>query len=117
MKRFTSIEEVSPIHRNAEHDGTGPIVFRRMLTSEEFESNVEFVDVTTVPAGSTIGRHHHHGNEELYFVVSGSPIVRVDGEERRLERGGIAVVRSGGWHELVNDTVDAVEIFVMEVSR
>lgn len=117
MKCFTSIEEVAPIHREREHDGVGPIVFRRMLSANEFATNVDFVDVTTIPPGSVIGRHHHRGNEELYFVVSGNPVVRVDGTERRLQRGGIAVVHSDGWHELVNDTAEPVEIFVIQVRQ
>ena len=117
MKCFTSIDEVEPVHREREHDGVGPILFRRMLSSSEFATNVDFVDVTTIPPGSVIGRHYHHGNEELYFIVSGTPLMRVDGVERRLQRGGIAVVHSEGWHELVNDTSDAVEIFVIQVRR
>jgi quercetin dioxygenase-like cupin family protein len=43
--------------------------------------------------------------------------VRVDGFERRLQRGDVAVVRSGQWHELVNDTSSSVEIFVIQVSN
>ena len=115
MKRFTSIEEVTPIHREREHDGTGPIVFRRMLDAAEFATNVDFVDLTTIPPGSIIGRHYHRGNEELYFIVSGTPLVRVDGEERRLRHGSIAVVRSDGSHELINDTPHPVEILVMQM--
>jgi mannose-6-phosphate isomerase-like protein (cupin superfamily) len=88
-----------------------------MLSSDEFTTNVDFVDVTTIPPGSVIGRHYHRGNEELYFIVSGTPLMRVDGTERRLKRGGIAVVHSDGWHELVNDTPDAVEIFVIQVRQ
>jgi mannose-6-phosphate isomerase-like protein (cupin superfamily) len=117
MKCFTSIEEVAPVHREREHDGVGPIVFRRMMSSDEFDTNIDFVDVTTIPPGSVIGRHYHRDNEELYFIVSGTPLMRVDGDERRLQRGGIAVVRSEGWHELVNDTSDPVEIFVIQVRR
>jgi mannose-6-phosphate isomerase-like protein (cupin superfamily) len=53
--------------------------------------------------------------EELYYIVDGTPIVTVDGDSRRLSRGDVSVVRSGQWHELVNDTAQAVEIFVVQV--
>jgi mannose-6-phosphate isomerase-like protein (cupin superfamily) len=117
MQRFTSLEEVPPVHRVREHDGVGPIVFRRLLTSESFETNIDFVDVTTIPPGSTIGRHSHADTEELYFIASGEPLMRIDGIGRRLRRGGVAVVHPGGWHELVNDTHEPVEIFVVQVRR
>ncbi|HYK53047.1 MAG TPA: cupin domain-containing protein [Candidatus Eremiobacteraceae bacterium] len=115
MKCFASLEEVPPVQREREHDGFGPIVFRRMLSSDSFETNIDFVDVTTIPPGSVIGRHQHRGNEELYYIAAGDPLVRVDGDERRLHRGAIAVVHSEGWHELVNDTEQPVEIFVIQV--
>jgi mannose-6-phosphate isomerase-like protein (cupin superfamily) len=115
MKKFVSPEEVAAIHRSAEHGGVGPIVFRRLMASEQFESKIDFLDLTVIPPNSTIGRHDHTGNEELYFIVSGTPLMRVDGIERRLRRADVTLVRSGGWHELVNDTRDDVEIFVVQV--
>lgn len=115
LTSFVAGVESPPIERTAEHGGIGSITFRRLLASGEFSSNVEFVDSTIVPPGSTIGRHTHVGNEELYYIASGTPLVSVNGEERRLQRGDVAVVRSGQWHELRNDTSDDVEIFVVQV--
>src|SRR5579863_4923249 len=63
MKSFISVEEVQPVHRDREHGGVGPIVFRRVLAANEFATNVDFVDFTAIPSGSVIGRHYHHGNE------------------------------------------------------
>ena len=99
------------------HGGTGPIEFRRLLTQSDFETPIDFVDYTIIPPGSTIGVHEHNGNEEIYFVVSGKPRINVDGQERRVERGSIAVVRSGQMHRLVNDTDENVAIFVIQVRR
>jgi mannose-6-phosphate isomerase-like protein (cupin superfamily) len=117
VKHFVSIEEVSPLVRSGEHGGIGFIAFRRMLTKVDFAAPIDFVDYTIIPPKSTIGRHEHEGNEELYFVASGSPIVRVQGVERRAEVGSVAVVRSGEWHELINDSEEPVAIFVVQVSQ
>lgn len=115
MSPFTSVDEIAAIHREREHGGAGPIVFRRLLTADVFSAPIDFVDVTVVPPGSMIGLHEHRGCDELYFILSGAPLVRVDDEERRLRRGAVAVVRSGGSHALVNDTAEPVEIFVIQV--
>jgi mannose-6-phosphate isomerase-like protein (cupin superfamily) len=48
-------------------------------------------------------------------VASGAPLIKVGNEERRVERGGVAVVHSGQSHQLVNDTPHDVEIFVIQV--
>lgn len=114
MHAFVSTHCVEPIHRNSEHGGTGPINFRRLLKGSDFASSIDFVDYSSIPPGSTIGRHDHFGTEELYYVVAGTPIVGVDGVHRRLEPGDVAVVRSGQWHELINDTDQTVTIFVVQ---
>jgi mannose-6-phosphate isomerase-like protein (cupin superfamily) len=117
MKRFADLVEVPAISRTNEHGGEGAIEFRRLLCAPDFSTPIDFVDFTIIPPGSTIGRHYHHGNEEIYFVVAGSPLICVDGEERRAGRGTAAVVRTGQWHQLINDTPHDVEILVVQVRQ
>jgi 3-dehydroquinate synthetase/mannose-6-phosphate isomerase-like protein (cupin superfamily) len=114
-KLFTRLVEAPAIRREREHGGAGPIQFRRLWNSTDFAAPIDFIDFTIIPSGSRIGRHGHEGNEEAYFVVSGSPLMRVENEERRLGKGDVSVVHSGQTHELINDTPDDVEIFVIQV--
>ena len=115
MQRFVCLEEIIAREVERDHGGTGPIEFRRLLTRSDFETPIDFVDYTIIPPGSSIGVHEHEGNDEIYFIVSGKPRIDVDGCERRIEGGGIAVVRSGQKHSLVNDTDENVAIFVIQV--
>ena len=115
MNAFVSLTDVEPVERSGEHGGSGPITFRRLLDARGFQAPVDFVDFTVVPPGSTIGRHTHVGSEELYFVASGNPLMRVSGREERLSRGSVTVVHHEGWHELINDTSENVEILVVQV--
>ena len=112
---FVLLSSVDPITRYNEHQGVGWILFRRLLSSSDFQSPIDFVDYTVIPPGSIIGKHEHADNNEMYFIASGRPLVRINGESERLERGSVAVVRSGEWHELVNDTDQDVEILVIQV--
>ena len=115
MNPYVSVTDVESVERSEEHGGSGTITFRRLLDTNCFEAPVDFVDFTIVPPGSSIGRHTHHGNEELYFVASGNPLMRVSGRQQRVSRGSVAVVRNDGWHELINDTSENVEILVIQV--
>ena len=117
MRDFVSIEEIRAQALECNHDGTGPIEFRRLLAGSDFETPIDFIDYTVVPPGSSIGAHKHSGNEEIYFIVAGKPLISVNGQERRLERGSIAIVHSGQTHQLVNDTSESVAIFVIQVRR
>lgn len=115
MNSYVSLSDIPAIERSQEHGGWGSITFRRLLDSGHFQTPVDFVDFTIVPPGSSIGRHTHRGSEELYFIASGTPLMRVSGQERRISRGSVAFVHNDGWHELVNDTSENVEILVIQV--
>lgn len=115
MNPFVSVTDVESVERSGEHGGCGTITFRRLLDTNSFQAPIDFVDFTIVPPGSSIGRHAHHGNEELYFVAAGTPLMRVSGRQHRVSPGTVAVVPNGGWHELINDTSENVEILVVQV--
>jgi quercetin dioxygenase-like cupin family protein len=112
---FSCLSDVEPTDRSGEHGGVGAIVFRRMLRDDAFTAPVDFVDVTRIPPQSTIGLHHHPDTEEIYIVLAGEPIVSVDGTARRLRRGDVSVVHTGGSHALENDTDCDVEIAVVQL--
>jgi hypothetical protein len=115
LPSFARVADVDPIARSGEHGGHGPIEFRRLMTQADFAAPVDFVDVTHVAPGSTIGMHRHDDSEEIYIVLAGEPLVEVDGDERRLRAGDIAVVHAGGRHALVNDTAQVVTIAVIQL--
>jgi mannose-6-phosphate isomerase-like protein (cupin superfamily) len=69
---------------NGEGPGGAVRKLRRALGAQAFGFNY-----FTIPAGVT-GREHDHtdsGQEEVYFVVRGSGVMRVDGEEIELMPG------------------------------
>jgi mannose-6-phosphate isomerase-like protein (cupin superfamily) len=103
------------VRRSDEHGGFGPIEFRRVFDRDDFHSPIDFVDVTVVLPGTAIGLHGHESNEEIYIVMEGSPLVRVEHEERRLYPWDVSVVRSGQRHGLINDTPKSVVIAVVQV--
>jgi len=115
MKCFAEIKDQPAELLEANHGGFGSIHFRRLLTELDFLAPVDFVDFTVIPPGSSIGLHEHRGNDEVYLVASGAPIMKVNDECRRLERGSVSAVHSGQSHQLINDTQEMVEIFVIQV--
>jgi mannose-6-phosphate isomerase-like protein (cupin superfamily) len=99
----------------ADHNGRGPIQFRRAYDRRDLRGIADFVDATLVPPGSSIGVHRHERSLEIYFVVRGSPLVTIDGRPHRLGPGGLCLVHPGGSHGLVNDTTADVAILVVQV--
>jgi len=73
IEAFIAAHDVALLERRAIHGGTGPIAFRR-LGGNAFASDIDFLDVSSIPPGSSIGRHRHLGSEELYYILAGLPM-------------------------------------------
>ena len=95
------------------HGGKGTVLFRRIL-QKEFESAISFLDYTIIPAGVSIGFHPHHDSEEVYVVLKGKGLMRVDDEEQRVVEGDVILNKSGSSHGLVNDGTSDMAILVVE---
>jgi Cupin domain len=108
---FTLPEQI--LH--GDHGGIGPIRFRRLLDDIDLDGIADFVDLTVIPPGSTIGLHHHSDSLELYFIIAGNPLVTVDDQDHRLGRGGLALVHPGGSHGLTNDSNEDVVMLVVQI--
>ena len=99
--------------RTVAHDGAGEIIFRRVL-EKEFASGINFLDYTIMPPKTEIGYHQHVGTEEVYVVISGSGIMKINGLEKRVGANDVIVASDGDWHGLLNDTEEETVILVFE---
>ena len=95
------------------HGGEGELLAARVV--ERASGALAFVDVVVVPPGTTVGRHTHADDEELYIILAGSAEVVVDGEARTVGKGDIVHNRPGGTHELANSGPGEVRMVVVDV--
>jgi uncharacterized cupin superfamily protein len=67
------------------------------------------------PGQAAFPLHFHLANEELLIVVSGTPSLRSDGEERVLEQGEVVSFPRGesGAHQVVNRSEQPVRILMI----
>ena len=106
-----------PIQRFKAHDGTGEIEMR--FAFPHFASRNacwNFFGVATIPEGSTAGLHTHVGNDEWFYILSGTATLVVDGEARTIASGDIVLTRSGSTHE-ITAVKDRLTFIAIEVRR
>lgn len=93
------------------HGGNGTCMVRTLLT-DEFGSSLSYVREIKLHPYSTIGVHPHHGDEEIYYIISGRGVMNVNGEEEEVGPGDIVLVKSGSTHGLRNDVGEDLLLFV-----
>jgi mannose-6-phosphate isomerase-like protein (cupin superfamily) len=54
----------------------------------------------TLDAGGSTVRHHHRVSEEIYYIVEGSGVMEIDGEEREVGVGDAILIPPGAWHRI-----------------
>jgi mannose-6-phosphate isomerase-like protein (cupin superfamily) len=76
----------------------------------------DFIDLTTVPAGHSIGSHTHEpDDEEVYVVIDGRGLMQMDGREFEVGAGDVIVNRRGGTHGLTNIGQDDLRLVALNV--
>jgi len=101
------------MRREVAHDGIGEIGTVRVESSGD---GLEFIDLTSIPPGATVGIHRHAlDNEEIYVIISGEGEMTVEQETFPVGPGDVIVNDPGGEHGLRN--VGAQELRMVVVQR
>jgi quercetin dioxygenase-like cupin family protein len=92
--------------RDAESERIGPPhqrVLRHLAAPWNVGTKNVWVGTSSIDPGNTSNEHSHAEQEEIFYCVSGSGRIRVDGEEARVDVGDLIYVPPGGTHQLIND--------------
>jgi mannose-6-phosphate isomerase-like protein (cupin superfamily) len=97
------------------HAGEGRIRTCRVEARPEIGA-ANFLDLTVVSPGASIGVHTHGpADEEIYVVVSGTGLMRLERDEFLVGPGDVVVNNRRGTHGLVNTGEAELRLVVVEV--
>ena len=82
-------------------NGVGELKLELIL-EEELGDKCGLYAKVTIPAGSVLGYHEHHGEGESYFVLSGAAVYDDNGAKRTNGPGGRTWTPSGSGHGVDN---------------
>jgi mannose-6-phosphate isomerase-like protein (cupin superfamily) len=96
------------------HGGEGAIENWHIFESEDWQSNLTIIGFDILPPGTSIAVHQHIHEEKLYFVMEGTGLMTVNGEQRRVVSGDAVPLNAGGSHGLENDSDKPLMVMVIE---
>ncbi|MDR1605367.1 MAG: cupin domain-containing protein [Gracilibacteraceae bacterium] len=82
--------------------GEGTIVFEKFFPDDKIPKGYKVLAEMVLAPGSSVGRHEHHGESEVYYVLAGTGEITVNGETQQVKAGDVAVCHSGSWHSAKN---------------
>ena len=97
------------------HGGTGEVNLFEIWGNSDFKSGIDFIDRVVVPPGSTIGFHKHGENEEMYIVLEGKALMKIEENDVTVNKGDMILNPAGGRHGLANNSDENIEILVIQI--
>lgn len=80
--------------------GEGCVIIERLLSEKQLNGKCGLYARVTIPAGSSLGYHEHHGESETYFILSGEGEYDDNGKKRIVRPGDVTFTPDGCGHGL-----------------
>jgi len=93
------------------HGGVGSYFVRTLLDAPA-GSCFLYVRYLVLDPGSTIGKHAHEGDDEVYIITAGRGMMEVDGETLPVGPGAAVLTVSGSRHALRNTGSEEMTLYV-----
>jgi len=99
------------------HNGTGLVKDTVLFSENDFKTNLRFIRYMVLPPRTSIGFHKHGDNEEVYIILKGNGIMKVNEAELEVKPGDVILNEPFDSHGLLNNSDSDMEILVFEVTR
>lgn len=94
--------------------GPGTAEMRKILnTDEELYGKGRLFNHAVLQPGCAIGEHTHHGDNEIYYILSGSGTYNDNGTYVKVFPGDTMICNDGELHGIVNDGDDVLEFIAL----
>ncbi|HYW82139.1 MAG: cupin domain-containing protein [Spirochaetia bacterium] len=89
--------------------GTGSVEFLHIFRREELKGKVRLLARLRLSPGSSIGYHEHEGEEEVFYILSGTGTVTEQGVTSTVGPGDAVLTAAGGGHSIENQGTEPLE--------
>nr|WP_320147468.1 cupin domain-containing protein [uncultured Anaeromusa sp.] len=93
--------------------GQGEVTLVHLLQGEEFQGKGRLFSRNIIEPGCSVGFHQHNGDVEAYYVLKGVGIFDDNGVKSTAQAGDLLFTKDGGWHSLLNEGPETLEIIAL----
>lgn len=95
-------EEMRLEIREQMRGGNGKAEILHILNIDDIKGKVRLFAKITLNPGCSIGMHQHEGEEEAYYILSGTARVNDNGTEKIVKPGDVVLTGNGASHSIEN---------------
>ncbi len=100
-------------------DSQNPNVVKKVLLEKHdlLPGRVQMVNWAKLMPGKTFNPHYHEDMAEVFLIIEGEVVMKVDDVEVHVSRGDAVVVEQGEVHSMTNPSDKPLEYIVFGVSQ
>ncbi len=99
--------------RERMREGRGTVEFLHVFKKDELRGRARLFARLRIPKGSSIGYHEHEGEEEVFYILSGSGVVNDNGASTRVGPGDAVLTGGGAGHAIENQEDEPLELMAV----
>ncbi len=93
--------------------GKGSVEVTHIFKQEELKGKCRLCARLSINPGSSIGLHEHVGEEEIFYILSGSGIFTDNGVQKRVNAGEGLLTVGGEHHSIENDGEESLVLMAI----
>jgi mannose-6-phosphate isomerase-like protein (cupin superfamily) len=99
------------------HDGVGVLHCTEYLGEYgRKEKGIKFYHDNMLNPGVSVGEHTHENDEEMYIILNGIGVMKIDGKDQNVKDGDVCITRRGHSHSLANTGTIPMRFLVVGVN-
>jgi mannose-6-phosphate isomerase-like protein (cupin superfamily) len=110
IKRNTDMEKEV---RERMREGTGRAEVIHVFRKEELTGKARLFARMRLLSGSSIGYHRHDGEEEIFYIISGTATVNDEGAVSEVGPGDAVLTGGGASHSIANQGSEPLEFLAV----
>ena len=97
--------------------GKGILILDKFNGLEGMPEGIKLHAYATLEPGASVGYHVHHGEIEIYYILSGKGIYSDNGNKREVSAGDVTFTADGCGHGLENIGTEVLEFMALIVAE
>lgn len=85
-------------------------IIRELLSHRNSSIRMQSLAEAVVPPGGRTQIHRHHRTEEIYWIISGTGVMWMDGHQRSIGPGDAIAIPPGVLHGLINPSNEPLRL-------
>lgn len=99
--------------RHEMRGGKGDVAFLHAFRADEMTASCRICATLVLEPGCSIGDHAHNGEDEVYYIISGTGRVYDNGEWKTVTAGDAVLTGNGASHSIENIGDESLKIFAV----